>query len=178
MAPLRPLLLLGLAGCAEPVTADLIDENAWSHVPDDADPFVDLGPDERTCDPSGILVEDGLLEIDTLRCPWATVRQPLALDLEPGDVLSALVFHGPLVSDPPAEGRVLLQLGDRRIVDVTVPIPAATALYEPELVLDEPIARDTPIYFHVHNHGGNDWRMSHLRVTSDRRPVRRLALED
>ncbi len=165
------------SACAEPATAELVDELAWAPVADADDPFVHLRPQGRTCDPEGIFVEDGLLEVDTLRCPWATVSQPSPIDLQPGDELSALVFHGPLVSDPPSEGQVLLRLASIDLIDEVVAIPAGTALYERSEVVQDPIAAGTPIYFHVHNHGGNDWRMSHLRVTSERRAVRRLAEE-
>jgi len=172
MRPATVIATILLTGCA-PVTIDLVLPEDWERVPDAEDPFTDLRPDERSCDEAGVRVEEGVLEVDTLLCSWATFRAPLPVDLARNDEVTGLVFHGPLASVEPSEAVIIMAVGDVRVLNQTVNIPSPTALYEPALVLEQEVSGDA--WLHIHNHGGNDWRWTNLRVTSSRAAVRALA---
>ena len=48
--------------------------------------------------------------------------------------------------------------------DVTVPIPAAAQLYDVTVPMDRDVPAGAEVVVHVHNHGGNTWRVAHARA--------------
>lgn len=164
----RLLLLSALLGgaCAPEPPAGPVDlalAEAWALVPAADDPF---GPPEGVvCSPRGVVVETGVIEIQTDLCPWATLRQPLQADAAAGDALELFAFHGPLAAPEPAAGVMALTLGGEPIWSVEVPIPWPDGVYLETWTAEEPWAAGEELLLHVHNHGANAWRFAWLRAT-------------
>ena len=172
----RPASLLCLlawlltAGClsnSEPRSGELIDPNAWQSIAVGSGPFAELASDESQCDPRGIKFEEGVLEIDTGLCSFYTGEQPLATSIREGDTVSFLIYHGALASTEPALGYVALQIGETIIFEREVPIPFSSQIYADTITTSFEVPSGTPVYFHVHNHGANNWRMAHIRLNED-----------
>lgn len=154
-------------GCAEDPTAegtwDLVDPAAWSLVPLADDPFDP--PADAACDPRGVQLEEGTVEVLTDLCGWATLTQSAAVDVAPGDALAWFAFHGPLTAAEPAEGVMILQVDGETLWSVTVPIPSGEGIYLEDAVADQAWPEGAEVTLHVHNHGANAWRFVHLRRT-------------
>lgn len=138
---------------------------SWVPVAAEHDPFADR-PGAVNCPPQGYRTELTWFEVATDRCPYATFAQPLPVELRAGDVLRTTVWHLVLWAPEVAEGHVALGLGDRLLWEEFVPIPRTEAAYAIEVTVPVDVPAGTPIYFHLHNHGANSWRL--LDVVAER----------
>lgn len=150
-------------GWAGPVTIAPID--GWQPVEAEDDPFADR-PDEVVCPEHGYGTEVTLFEVETEVCHYATFAQPTPVALRAGDVVRTTAWHLTLWAPEPAEAHVAFRLGDGPGWERHIPIPSAEAAYAIELVVDDDVPAGTPLYFHVHNHGVNSYRL--LEVTATR----------
>lgn len=166
----RALLAIAvlLVGCApEPrETVDLVDASLFRILDVEEDPFPSHRADaKRLCDLGGFGEDLGVLDIDTETCAYVSAAQPSLADVLPGDQLLLLAWHQALAStDPNAQGHMAVMVGDELLWEVLVDIPAAADVYELQLPVDEVIPAGTPVVVHVHNHGGNTWRLGYLRA--------------
>ncbi len=166
--------VLVLVGCGEPVEALLVDALNWTYVPPEADPFVPAGFTPPPCDPTGLLIEFGIYEIDTGLCPWATVSQPTAFAVRAGEGLRLVAYHTPLIAEEEGVEAVMeVRLDDEVLWTHTTPIPADDEVFliNHEAVDDHD--RGALVLWHVHNHGLNGYRLPTVAITSGRREVRR-----
>jgi|MDTC01.3.fsa_nt_gb hypothetical protein len=161
------LLIAGCPSNPEPRSGDLIDPNAWQSIEFSSGPFAELASDESQCDSRGIKFEQGVLEIDTGLCSFYTGEQPLATSIRENDTVSFLIYHGALASTEPALGYVALQIGETIVFEREVPIPFSSQVYADTITTDFEAPSGTPVYFHVHNHGANSWRMAHIRLNEE-----------
>ena len=58
-----------------------------------------------------------------------------------------------------SQAHVALQVGDELVWESQIPIPSEAEIYRPTWTNDEAVPKETPIYFHLHNHGANSWRL-------------------
>ena len=169
----RILVLLLCVGCSEPVEADLVTAEGWSLVPLEADPFADRYADQP-CDERGASVENGLIEIDTTLCRFATLMHPALLSVRADEPIVAVMFHDSLFTEEEdAFGTSIVALGSNLWWEETIAIPRSSEVYPREELAGVDLEVGDPIYWHVDNHGGNSWNLSHIRVESARREVRR-----
>ncbi len=146
-----------------PGTFDLVAADGWV-----LDASVDPFPghlDGHTCDPSGVLVEDGLLEVRTGDCAYAVVRQANLAEVGVGDRLELLVYHSALTADEEGEGHVALALDGDVVWEKTVGIPSTSQVYATEWSAEAAVAVGADVVLHLHNHGSNAWNLGHLRVS-------------
>lgn len=141
--------------------ASLIDHNLWERATAEEDPFADR-PDSVDCPDDATEVEDFggelTLSVDTQNCDYVTVRQPALSDIQPNESIQVRLWHFELSAVEPAEAHVAIRIGDAVVMDEHVPIPSDSELLSAE-VLDLPSAIDTPIWFHLHNHGINSYAL-------------------
>jgi hypothetical protein len=130
-----------------------------------ADPFPAHRTETHSCDPVGVVVEDGLLEVDTGTCGYAVLSQPALVALHPGDVLEVLLYHSRLIAEAEAEGHVALTVGGALLWELTVPIPSASEVHIAEVVVSAEADAGAQVLLHLHNHGSNAWNLGHLRIT-------------
>ncbi|MCB9743595.1 MAG: hypothetical protein H6740_13425 [Alphaproteobacteria bacterium] len=160
------MLLLLLLACQPDPTAtgtwDLIEASAWAPVA--SDPFLD-GEDPPECQARGVVLEEGVLEVLTELCPWATLSQPSLVDVQPGDTLELFAFHGPLTAPEAAEGVMAVQADGEPLWSVTVPIPSEDGVYIERWQAERGWEAGAELILHVHNHGANAWRFVRLERT-------------
>jgi len=138
----------------------------WVPVEASADPFDDRPADVR-CPPHGARPEDTHFEVETDVCRYGTFVHPVPVDLAPGDTIEATVWHLALWAPERSEGHAAIMLGDRLLWERRVPIPGQEAIYPIAVTLDASAPAGTPLYFHVHNHGANAWRLLDVEATRD-----------
>lgn len=133
----------------------------WRIAGAEEDPFADR-PAAVNCITQSVTAEGDALEVATDECDYVTLVQPIDPDLMACDVFHASVAHYPLVAEGPATAHVALMLGETLIWERSVPIPGDAAVYEVLHRPEAPIPRGTNLYFHLHNHGANDWYLSEV----------------
>ena len=142
--------------------AEVLDHNHWSSVPLLSDPFRSLVPGVRECSKVGWKEEDGLLEIDTEICNFVTLQQRLKADIPKGAPLKIVFWHLTLVANEPAQSRALLKIGNVVVWDWKAEIPKKAELYEQTFRSPKTFLKGTPLLFHLHNHGNNNYRLLSL----------------
>jgi hypothetical protein len=136
----------------------LFDPLLWEAVDAAQDPFTDR-PAEVTCPPGGYGAEASVFEVETRICSYVTVTQPLPAALPAGARLESVVWHLALISDAPAEAHVVLRVGTWDAFEARIPVPTPEAVYPVDWRIPEDVPAGTPVYFHVHNHGYNSYRL-------------------
>ncbi len=143
---------------------DLVHFDQWSILDDIQDPHPAHRTDAHVCNESGILPEDEVLEINTNDCGYALVGQPLQASIETGDVIELLMYHSALSAiEQPAEAHFSLMVGDRAFWDITIDIPWQSEVYLVPIEVDWSAGAGTLVRLHLHNHGGNSWRIAYLK---------------
>ena len=151
------------ASSAERDPFQLINHSDWREVPASEDPFADEGI-APNCNPGGALVEGEVFELNTDICPYGTFKQGIKQELKAGDELRFSFWHLALVSSDPAEAHVVLDLGGERLIEERLEIPGQAHVYPVTWTAPSDFAKDTAIYFHLHNHGYNSYRLSMITV--------------
>ena len=161
------VLLLGCGGEPPPdpprEPAELVDAARWQVRNPDLDPLGHRTPDHVPCGGGDIRPEDDTLEIDTQRCNFALVGQPLLESVRRGDVLELELWWQILISDRATTAHLAVLLDARLLWEeaVRVPGPADRRLTTFEAPADYPAGSE--VLFHLHNHGYNNYRIGGLR---------------
>ena len=152
------------SGYEQPTGTDLVFFDQWTILSQDHDPFPHHRTEEHQCDPSGVLAEEGVLEINTNDCGYAVVGQPLQMPIQSGDAIELLMYHSALSAvDVPAEAHFSLMIGENVFWESTIPIPWQAEVYIVPMVIDWDAEAETMVKVHLHNHGGNSWRVGYLK---------------
>ena len=131
----------------------------WSPVDASEDPFAPAAAVRCLPDSFGEESLGGALGfyVRTELCPALTVRQALRVDIGQGDTVHVRLFHFPLTAPEPATARLILLLGTDELLHEEIPIPSGQAELRAEWVAAADYARGTPLWFHVENHGANEY---------------------
>lgn len=165
-------VVMGLGGLAcsgsSPISESLVDHALWQEMSAGDDPFADRLP-VVTC-ALGSFVDEGsgdaqAVEVDTSSCDYITLRQPSLADLEVGDDVKISVWHLTLTSALPALAHAAVRVGDTVVWENNIDIPADPKVYESTYNSTVAAPAGTPVYFHVHNHGANNWTFHELART-------------
>lgn len=152
------------ASHAQSTPGPLVDLAAWVPVAADADPWADERPADAVCD-AGHRYEDMVFEVDSEICTFGTFVQPSLLPVRAGDEIELILLHDNLYSaDGDAEAHVAIGLDGRMIWETAIPIPMLQSLVRPTFVAPIDAPAGTPVHFHVHNHGYNNYRMIALEI--------------
>ena len=151
---------------AKPKATPLVEKDAWVPVDAANDPFAGHRPAAEVDCRRGLgwLVEDQGFEIRTLGCNYAMFSQPSRAPIAPGDLVVAMLYHFDLVAAEPATAHVALAIGERVIWEKTVEIPGRANVFNIEVPADFSAPAGTPVYFHLHNHGRNNWTLASMGV--------------
>ena len=137
----------------------LVEAPLWTLAAPEDDPFVARAPAEPRCVDGAWYVDIDLIEIDTGKCDYATLVQPLAADLAPGDEVEIIAWNGRLAAPEVAMAHIDVRIGDALVWGEEVPIPSEGGFYTPRLAVTAAAPAGTPVYFHVDNHGFNTWNL-------------------
>ena len=143
----------------------LVVADAWRRVAFEDDPFEP--PSDATCDDARGIRENQLsleptLEIETTFCGWGTVTQLTTVAVHEGDPINYRVWHFELIGDTDAVVRI--RLGDWDLLDETIAQPRDAQLLAQTIASPADFPAGTPVLFHVHNHGANEYSMIELSV--------------
>ncbi|TPV95868.1 MAG: hypothetical protein B7733_07590 [Myxococcales bacterium FL481] len=158
----------GLPPDVEPpdsTTIVLIDQTAWEAVEAAEDPLADHRPPDAYCHEDGTLIhESGTFDVIMDRCSYFMSRQPTLADIRRGDCIEIPFLHGDLISPEGGLSHVALLFGSDPFWERNLPIPsAANSRYEYWLATAD-IPAGTPIWFHVHNHGPNQYVLGDVAI--------------
>ena len=157
----------GSNGTGEGGEADLfalVDNEHWLVLDEDADPFRDERPEFVDCPPWAHVEENNALEIDTGACNYVSLSQPILTGINAGDTVELSLWHDALVASEPGVAHVALALGEDVIWEIEPNIPSTPHAYRPRIQIIGSYATGTPIVFHLHNHGSNNWRLLTVSV--------------
>ena len=104
------------------------------------------------------------LDVDTGSCNFLTLTQPTVLGLRAGQSVEVVAWHLDLFSEVPATAHAAVLLGDQIIWEKLVDIPSTPKLFADVVTVDFDAPLGTPIWFHLHNHGSNEWRLLRIHV--------------
>jgi hypothetical protein len=144
---------------SEPEPVALVHPALWSAVEASEDPFAPAAAVPCLPDSFGEEVLGGELGfyVRTEFCPALTVRQGLRADVAQGETVHVRLFHFPLTAPEAASARLILQLGLDEVLRREIPIPSPQADLRIDWVAPADYARGTPLWFHVENHGANEY---------------------
>ena len=177
------VLLLCLAACScteEPPReakrrrerTSLIEHARFALTDAAGDPFDDRPATPAVCQEWAYLAEDSggsrVFSIQTAGCPYATFMQPTLVDVYEGEFLDARLWHFRLTALDPAEAHVAVALGAEGLgVDTRLPMPSDSGVLGNTWRAPRDYPAGTPVYFHVHNHGDNEYQLIELSTGSD-----------
>jgi hypothetical protein len=140
----------------------------WSATDSDNDPFLDR-PAQVDCPANSFGPEElngeSTFAVDTDFCDYLTARQPTTDDVFAGDTLHYRIFHFALEPEQPgttSQSHVALRIGDQVLADETIEIPSTSALLAGSFPAERDMPAGTLVYFHVHNHGANEYSLVEL----------------
>ena len=143
---------------------DLVLASDWAVLESSDDPYPSHGEPDEDCNTKGVNHEDGVVEVNTNDCSYALLGQDLRAEVLAGDWLDLMMYHSALAAvDTPAEGHFSPWVGDQQYWEANIPIPAAAEIYSVVMPVEWSALAGDPVRVHLHNHGGNSWRIAHLR---------------
>lgn len=161
-------MLGGLCACSDQPGAspasgvELLDARAWQQTEAADDPAPDR-PQSVECGIAGWYAEGEILEIDTNRCNYAALEQPVRIALAAGGTLHIDWYHFDLTSPEPFEAHAALYLDRTQQWERAVAVPGPGAVYAEQVVLQRAWPTGTTLRWHLHNHGQNSWRLESIR---------------
>lgn len=154
-----------------PTREALVNHALWQAVEASEDPFEDR-PDQVTCPDAGYGSElfggKPTFYVDSELCQYITASQASRAPISAGDEVEVAFKHFQLTAagEEGAEAHLAFMLGDTLIAERTVSIPAADKAYRVTWTATEDVEEGTPIYFHAHNHGQNEYSVLSIEVVS------------
>lgn len=165
---MRALFLIMTAmaiACAEPrdregaESASLVSVNGWTILEPDDDPWALHRGADVVCSEEGVIIENGVLEIGTGRCPYFSAQQGTLLPLDGDDWVAITIYHDDLYANPPGLGHVALRLDEELLWETTISIPGRARVFTEHIKLSRAYSQNTRVDFHLRNHGLNHWRL-------------------
>lgn len=149
----------------EGVLVALAEPMLWKAVAAADDPLATHRPATVMCPlGSGWLVEDQGFEVNTQACNYAMFSQPALAAVVPGARIVGSLYHFDLVSAEPATAHAALQVGETLIWEQEIAIPGPANAFTIDVPASFAADAGAPVYFHLHNHGQNNWTLGKLEV--------------
>ena len=138
----------------------ITDNEEWLLIKESEDPFRDLRPDGmKDCDFIPFILEENALEIDTKVCNFVTVYQPLLENINEGDEITLEIFHRDLWDEQPGTATLIVAISKNKIWEEKIKIPKKSDFLTIKFKAEDDFEKGTPIYFHVNNHGFNNYKL-------------------
>lgn len=146
----------------EPIA--LVEAALWVHAPPAEDPFAAARPAEVVCDDAGIVTEAGTLEIDTGKCNWPTLVQPLLAPVAVDATIEVVFWFGPTLAPEPGEARVELRFEGEPIWHEVFAVPNVGGFVIETVSAPRAFEAGEAALFHLHNHGANTWNLASVAL--------------
>ena len=179
MQHLRPVALLAVVACSGDDTRDPSDSGSpptpngeamelvtavlWVPQAPDDDPFPAHRPDTESCE-VGWEVEFEALEVNTDRCTYGAFDQPALSEVAPGDAVVIDLWYDDLWAPEPAEAHLAFGTGDAAWWELHLAVPGPADVLRVEFDAPAAAALGEPVWWHVHNHGSNSYRLQSVTV--------------
>ena len=137
---------------------NLVVGQAWTPIAPSQDPFAHLIQDRIPCDWTSFGMEYGGIEVNTGRCGYLTLTQPLLSSISLQSNLKISAWHTPLLKgDLEGDAFFSLMVGDQLVWEKMLWIPSEAVSWEE--IVESPIdaPEGTPLFLNVRNHGANSW---------------------
>ncbi|MAT94041.1 MAG: hypothetical protein CME59_15745 [Halioglobus sp.] len=142
----------------------LIDVNAWTFQSAAQDSLAAHRPATVECPDNSWYNEDGALEVETGFCNYLSVAQPSLADIDSGDTLHLVLWHGNLAFPQPASAHVAISIDGNIVWQRDVAIPADAEIFDVRVPVNVSAPAGSKIEYHLHNHGYNTWTLLDLAV--------------
>lgn len=142
---------------------DLIDIPSWSMIDLETDILKSHQPEDIECAVSAFTIEIEQLEIQTDYCNYAAIEFETQKEIKAGTVLEALVLHTGLWALEEAEAHFAFYIDEELFWEEFSPIPADTEFFFHEAAVQRDIPQGASVYFHLHNHGANNWKLGYFK---------------
>ena len=98
-------------------------------------------------------------------CPWVTLKQNTLIDIKEGDQVEVRIFHFLLTAPRDSVAQVRVVIGDVLALEEDILIPASGGGRDNgEWFAPKDIPAGSPIYYHVNNHGRNEYALVEINV--------------
>lgn len=157
-----------ISGCSPVETIErapvaLVRHPSWELVPESEDIFLPMRPADWFCDPTSfrfeILSGQPSVEVKSELCNYLTIRQPIREPVRQGDELYISLWHFQLTIPSGAMVYMAVSANGCILWEAERRIPTTAALLEARFPAPFPMPDNTPIYFHVQNHGANTYHL-------------------
>ena len=139
----------------------LVDHTEWVALPATESPFeVDAQAEVCAMNKNAVYEDLGgepTFAVKTMGCDYATVSQPSRSMVRAGENIAIRVWHFSLTSPSGGTAVLAIHFGSYRVWDAHIPIPTPGGLHPLNWVAPADIPENTPIIFHVSNHGQNEY---------------------
>ena len=185
LAWLIVLALIGSMGCeatgpendtsnaqdVPPQTRSLVDNALWTLVPLESDPWANSSDEDTDpCEELDVGVEtlpDGIwFDIITKNCNYATVSQPLLIDVPAGAEMTVRIWHFAITTTS-GTYTLAFQVGeqDNLLWSSTKDVPTDSGLIYATFRTEKALSAGDTLYYHISNHGDNSWSLVELSAT-------------
>jgi hypothetical protein len=157
----------GSSGGGEPgLPVPLVVPESWGQAGAADDPFADHRPALVQCE-IGFDVETNLFEVDTELCRYGAFVQPTLAAIHAGDELEVVLLHDALYfAEGEAVAHVAIAFGSQPAWQTELAIPAAAGQVRETWTAAADVEIGSPVHFHLHNHGTNNYRVVALTVAA------------
>ena len=136
----------------------------WMPVAADADPLAMHRPEAVTCPLGAWLFDAEGIEVNTQTCNYGSFVQPSKVEIVPGARIVGSLYHFDLLAAEPATAHVALLVGEVLVWEQEIAIPGKANAFTIDLPASFAAPAGTPVNFHLHNHGQNNWHLGALQV--------------
>jgi hypothetical protein len=153
----------------------LVHHGAWALLSEASDPFDDATSEATPCDMfhlgSGfgyeLFVGEEAFFVQTGFCDYLTVEQPTLVEIREGELVKVRLWHFELTAPEDGEAHVVVRLGDETLFEDHIPIPIVSELLSERWTAPRDIPAGTPVQFHIHNHGANEYALIEISTGPD-----------
>jgi len=132
------------------------------------DPLEAHRPSLVECSPiAGWYPEDDALEVDTGRCNYVDLTQPVDVSGTGRRRLRGSITHFDLVAPEPTAAHVAMLLDGMVLWERDIPIPSPANSFTLDVSLQASTCSDAELRLHLHNHGQNTWVVGPLTLFPD-----------
>lgn len=145
----------------------LVDHALWVSATVEEDPFAEHRPADLDCESAGKLEDfagSPALEVNTAACGYTTVVQPTLAPACQGETFFVWLWNYALTAPDGGTAFLAVQVGDDLVWQGQRAIPSPANLTYDHLTLPRDVPAGTPIYFHVRNHGLNQYELLDLSI--------------
>ena len=140
-----------------------IDLASWQQLDLDLDPLAEHQPDSIDCQLQAFRMEFEQLEIQTEFCNYAALSFQTQKQLPANAQVEALLFHTGLWAIEESTAHFAFFIDGELFWEGHPPIPADSDFFFVEKSLDRAVPTGSTVYFHLHNHGVNDWKIGYIK---------------